>query len=74
MGNGSLQGLRVAILVTDGFEQVQLEKPRTALDDARAETFVVFRDLLRRLATPLRRTRQGSLSHQLLHRLGRHPQ
>ena len=41
MGNGSLQGLRVAILVTDGFEQVELEKPRAALDDAGADTVVV---------------------------------
>lgn len=41
MGNVSLQGLRVAILVTDGFEQVELEKPRAALDEAGAETVVV---------------------------------
>jgi protease I len=41
MGNGNLQGLRVAILVTDGFEQVELEKPRAALDDAGADTIVV---------------------------------
>ena len=41
MGNVSLQGLRVAILVTDGFEQVEVEKPRAALDEAGAETVVV---------------------------------
>lgn len=41
MGNGSLEGLRIAILVTDGFEQVEFEKPRAALDDAGAETIVV---------------------------------
>ncbi len=41
MGNGNLQGLRIAILVTDGFEQVELEKPRAALDDAGADTVVV---------------------------------
>lgn len=41
MGNGSLEGLRIAILVTDGFEQVELEKPRAALDEAGAETIVV---------------------------------
>jgi protease I len=41
MGNGSLQGLRVAILVTGGFEQVELEKPRAALDDAGADTVVI---------------------------------
>ncbi|HEY1472086.1 MAG TPA: type 1 glutamine amidotransferase domain-containing protein [Candidatus Acidoferrum sp.] len=41
MGNGNLQGLRIAILVTDGFEQVELEKPRAALDDAGGATIVV---------------------------------
>ena len=41
MANGNLQGLRVAIRVTDGFEQVELEKPRAALDDAGADTIVV---------------------------------
>jgi deglycase len=50
MGNGSLQGLRIAILVTDGFEQVELEKPRAALDDAGADTIVV---------SPNKRTVQG---------------
>jgi protease I len=33
--------VRVAILVTDGFEQVELMEPRMALADAGAETFVV---------------------------------
>lgn len=32
---------RVAILVTDGFEQSELEKPRKALNSAGAETNVV---------------------------------
>lgn len=32
-----LDGCRVAILVTDGFEEVELTKPRQALDDAGAE-------------------------------------
>jgi protease I len=36
-----LEGLRVAILVTDGFEQAELEKPRKALDKAGAETKIV---------------------------------
>ncbi len=36
-----VKGLKVAILVTDGFEQVELEKPRQALDDAGAETKIV---------------------------------
>ena len=38
---GSVQGLVVAILVADGFEQVELEKPREALDEAGAKTMVV---------------------------------
>jgi deglycase len=41
MANDILSGLRVAILVTDGFEQVELLEPRKALDDAGAETRVV---------------------------------
>jgi protease I len=36
-----LQGLRVAILVDDGFEQVEMTEPRRALDEAGARTFVV---------------------------------
>ena len=38
---GKLDGLRVAILVTDGFEQVELLQPRQALDEAGADTSVV---------------------------------
>lgn len=41
MANESLKCLKVAILVTDGFEQVELSKPRLALDEAGAETLVV---------------------------------
>jgi protease I len=37
----TLQGLIVAILVEDGFEQVELVKPRQALDQAGAETHIV---------------------------------
>jgi protease I len=37
----SLQGKRVAILVTDGFEQTELESPRQALDEAGALTELV---------------------------------
>ena len=37
----NLKGLKVAILVTDGFEQVELLEPRKALDQAGAETRVV---------------------------------
>ena len=36
-----LQGKRVAILATDGVEQVELTEPRKALDDAGAYTVVV---------------------------------
>jgi protease I len=37
----NLNGLKVAILVTDGFEQVELTEPRKALDQAGADTKVV---------------------------------
>lgn len=37
----SLSGKKVAILVTDGFEQSELEEPRAALEEAGAETEVV---------------------------------
>ena len=36
-----LEGKKVAILVTDGFEQVEMTKPRQALDEAGAETKIV---------------------------------
>lgn len=36
-----LQGKKIAILATDGFEQSELMEPRKALDQAGAETFVV---------------------------------
>ena len=32
---------KVAILVTDGFEQVEMTKPREALEEAGAETKIV---------------------------------
>jgi len=41
MANNALQGKKVAILVTDGFEQVELLEPRKALDGAGATTRVV---------------------------------
>jgi deglycase len=41
MAEKKLQGRKVAILVTDGFEQDELLKPREALDAAGAETKVV---------------------------------
>jgi protease I len=36
-----LAGLKVAILVADGFEQIELESPRKALDDDGAKTLIV---------------------------------
>ena len=36
-----LDGKKVAILVTDGFEQVEMTKPRAALDEAGAQTTIV---------------------------------
>ena len=36
-----LRGKRVAILVTDGFEQVEMTAPRKALDDAGAKTTLI---------------------------------
>jgi protease I len=36
-----LDGLKVAILVDDGFEQVELVEPRKALEAAGADTFIV---------------------------------
>lgn len=38
---GSLRGVRVAILATDGFEQAELMEPRRALEAAGADTEVV---------------------------------
>jgi protease I len=39
--NANLDGKKVAILVTDGFEQSELEEPRAALKEANAATYVV---------------------------------
>ncbi len=41
MAEQNLKGKKVAILVTDGFEQVELTEPRKALDAAGAETSIV---------------------------------
>ena len=41
MTNERLLDFRVAILVTNGFEQAELEEPRKALDEAGAITMVV---------------------------------
>jgi protease I len=37
----NLQGKKIAILVTDGFEQVELTEPKKALEDAGAKTLIV---------------------------------
>ena len=41
MKNERLQGKKIAILATDGFEQSELLKPRAALDEAGATTEIV---------------------------------
>jgi protease I len=41
MTNSGISGKRVAILATDGVEQVELTEPRKALDDAGAKTRLV---------------------------------
>jgi len=41
MTNGPLKGLKIAILIEEGFEQVEMVKPRQALDEAGAETRIV---------------------------------
>ena len=41
MANENLKGLKVAILITDGFEQVEMTEPRKALAQAGAETRIV---------------------------------
>jgi len=41
MADQILTGLKVAILVTDGFEQVEMTEPRKALDEAGADTRLV---------------------------------
>jgi protease I len=41
MTDTALKGLKVAILVTDGFEEVELTEPKKALDEAGAETRIV---------------------------------
>jgi protease I len=41
MSNNDLQNKKVAILVEDGFEQEELTRPRQALEEAGAETYIV---------------------------------
>jgi protease I len=39
--NKSLKGKRVAILATDGFEQMELTEPKKNLEDAGAKTEII---------------------------------
>jgi protease I len=41
MVESTLQGLKIAILVENGFEEVELVEPRKALDEAGAQTHIV---------------------------------
>jgi len=41
MASQTLNGLTVSILVTNGFEQVEMTEPRKALDEAGANTRLV---------------------------------
>src|SRR5437879_12348408 len=41
MQGNTVQGMRVAILVTDDFEQVELTEPKKALDQAGATTKII---------------------------------
>jgi deglycase len=41
MAEKNLEGLRVAIIAADYFEQAELERPKEALDDAGAETKII---------------------------------
>ncbi|MDB5398388.1 MAG: protease [Acetobacteraceae bacterium] len=41
MASDSLNGLKVAILITDGFEQVEMTEPRKALDQEGHKTSIV---------------------------------
>lgn len=41
MINDNLRGIKIAILVSDGFEQVELVEPRMALEQAGASTYII---------------------------------
>ncbi|MGO4175489.1 type 1 glutamine amidotransferase domain-containing protein [Bosea sp. TAF32] len=41
MASDTLKGMNVAILVTDGFEEVEMTEPRKALDEAGAKTSLI---------------------------------
>ena len=38
MANENLEGVTVAIFVTDGFEQIKLTEPKMAFDEGRGDT------------------------------------
>ena len=57
-----LNGKKVAILVTKGFEQVELTEPKRALDEAGAETKIVAPDEGKVKAWDASTRRQCSLS------------
>ena len=58
MAEHALKGLKVAILVTDGFEKIELTEPRKALDEAGAETRIVSPKVDR---VPIGTRTQGSM-------------
>jgi protease I len=41
MASEALKGMKVAILIEDGFEQVEMVEPRKAIDEAGAKTSIV---------------------------------
>lgn len=41
MADQDLKGMKIAILVTNGFEQVEMTEPRRALKEGRAKTFLI---------------------------------
>lgn len=41
MASNTLKGMNVAILVTDGFEEIEMTEPRKALDEAGAKTSLI---------------------------------
>ena len=64
---GKLDGKKVAILVTDGFEQVEMTKPREALEEAGAETKIVSpkSGQIQGMITRIRATSSMSISRSM---------
>jgi hypothetical protein len=66
MANETLKGLNVAILIEDGFEQVEMVEPRKALEQAGAETRIVSpkdKHVRDRLARAVAVARDGDEHH-----------